>query len=313
MRFLRIAWGLVLAGGCVEGSKGNATDPPVDPDEPPPLSLKNGGEIRLEWISKDGMTTARMGAFFNKTASQTIPLAPFPGCVDMRARDDIPFAGPTTPLDVGGVTVVPKTGAPFELIREMNTEDPLHRLHELWWSKPAAFAVPGDADTYLPPNESYDVILTGSAEWPHQVYTDAAFMPERWTPTTPDTTETTVLTRDQDFTVTYAPVTSSNLPTGQRVNNFMTFEHPTLGPIVACQEEGTDGAMTVPAALVNVIIDNAGPVVNGHATPLPPKATARMVRRQEVVRPLEVTDGPESRTVHAHAIYSYNSAWTHEP
>jgi hypothetical protein len=307
MRFLRIACGLVLAGGCVDGANGNAGQPP-DPEDPPLTTTRNGGEIRLEWISKDGMTTARMGAFFNKTAPQSL-LPSFPGCVDLREPHELPFAGPTTPLDVGGVTIVPKTGVPFEMVREMNTTDPSGRLHELWWSKPATFGVPGDADTYLPPNESYDVILTGSTEWPHQVHAEAAFMPERWTP---DKLET-VLTRDQDYTDTYAPVTSSNLPIGLRVNNYVTFDHPTLGPIVACQEEGTDGALKVPAALVNVIIDNAGPVVNGHATPLPPKMTARMVRRQDVHRVLEINDGTETKTVDVLAIYSYDSAWTHEP
>jgi hypothetical protein len=259
-----------------------------------------------------------MGAYFYKSMDPArFDLPAFPGCVDMRARDHWPLAqGTIVPLDVGGVKLIPKTGTAFEMMRTMNTADAFKRPHELWWQKPSN--LPGnDADMYLPPNESYDIEFTGSAEWPHQVFEKAAFMPERWTPTSPNATETAVLTRDQDFTFTYTPVTSSNLPPGVKVNTFMAFAHGTLGPIVACQEEGTDGSMTVPAALVNIIIDNAGPIVDGHPTPLPADGTttARMVRQQLTHQLFELTnsdtpvDEASRKRVDVLTIYCYNNAW----
>jgi hypothetical protein len=320
------ALSLVLAAGCGDDKKPetpiDSMKPPIDGRPDPSLMNKEGGEIRLEWISQGGVTTSRMGAYFYKSMDPgRFDLPAFPGCVDMRARDHWPLAqGTIVPLDVGGVKLTPTTGTPFDMVKAMNTSDAFKRPHALWWNKAPNQADPDDADKYLPPNQSYDIELAGSAEWPHQVFAKAAFMPERWTPTSPNATETAVLTRDQDFTFTYTPVTSSNLPPGVKVNTFMAFAHSVNGPIVACQEEGTDGSMTVPAALVNIIIDNAGPNLNGevgHPTPLPADgtSTARMVRQQLTHQLFELTnsdtpvDEASRKRVDVLTIYCYNNAW----
>jgi hypothetical protein len=313
---------LVLAAGCGDDKKPttmiDAMKPPIDARPEISLMHKEGGEIRLEWISQGGMTTSRMGAYFYKSMTPgRFDLPGFPGCVDMRARDHWPLAqGTIVPLDVGGVKLIPKTGTPFEMVAAMNPKDAFQRPHELWWQKPSN--LPGnDADTFLPPNESYDVEFTGSAEWPHQLHEKAAFMPERWTPTSPDALTPGVLTRDQDFTVTYTPVTSSNLPPNVKVNTFMAFVGtPNIGPIVACQEEGTDGSMTVPAALVNVILDHSGPLVGTEAGP---GTAGRFVRQQLTHQLFELTDSdtplPEDqrKRVDVLTIYCYNNAWTKAP
>ena len=321
---IQFAFGLVLVAGCGDDSKAtpDAAKPQVDAFEQPPVTLqsKEGGEIRLEWISQGGMTTARMGAYFYKTMTPAkFDFPAFPGCVEMRQRDHWPLAqGTITPLDVGDVVLVPKTGTPFKMARTMNTKDAFQRPHELWWQKPSTIGTPqaGDADTYLPPNESYDVVFTGSADWPHQIHKDAAFMPERWTPTSPDALQAATLTRNQDFTVTYTPVTSSKLPPGARVNTFMAFVGtPNIGPIVACQEEGTDGSMTVPAAMVNIILDHSGAVVNGEAGP---GTGGRFVRQQLTHQLFELTNGTEvdeasRKRVDVLTIYCYNNAWVAAP
>jgi hypothetical protein len=326
----------VLAAGCGDDKKPetpiDSMKPPIDGRPDPSLQNQEGGEIRLEWISQGGVTTSRMGAYFYKSMTPgRFDLPAFPGCVDMRARDHWPLAqGTIVPLDVGGVKLIPTTGTETDLTKFDGTactpqpnckKDAFKRPHDLWWKKNANAADPDDADKYLPPNQSYDIELAGSAEWPHQVFAKAAFMPERWTPTSPNATEDAVLTRDQDFTVTYTPVTSSNLPPGVKVNTFMAFAQADLGPIVACQEEGADGSMTVPAALVNIIIDNGGPLVGGVPTPVTagtnPKP--RMVRQQLTHQLFELTnsdtpvDEASRKRVDVLTIYCYNNPWTVAP
>jgi hypothetical protein len=301
--------------------------PPIDGRPDPSLMNNEGGEIRLEWISQGGQTTARMGAYFYKSMDPPkFPFPGFPGCVDMRARDHWPLAqGTIVPLDVGDVTLKPKTGMAKTLTKVDGTtctpqpnckKDPFQRPHDLWYSKPSALGTPGDGDTFLPPNESYDIEFSGSADWPAQTFKDAAFMPERWTPTTPDAMTAGQLVRDQDFTVTYTPVTSSNLPPGLKVNTFMAFVGtPNIGPIVACQEEGTDGTMTVPAALVNIILDHSG-TVDPQTGEAGPGNGGRFVRQQLTHQLFELTNSPtpvdeaSRKRVDVLTIYCYNNAWT---
>jgi hypothetical protein len=318
-----LALSFVIAG-CGDNGKADSPADARKPDAPPdayvepPLTLQNneGGEIRLEWISQFNamlgvaQTTARMGAYFYKSQTPaTWPIPAFPGCVDARARDKWPLAqGTIVSLDVGGVKVIPKTGTPFDLIKNMTTpptKDAFQRPHDLWWQKPSALAA-NDADMYLPPNQSYNIELAGSAEWPHQVLENVAFMPERWVPTSPTADAVAMLTADTDFTVTYTPVTSSNLPAGARVNTVIAFTGtPNVGPIVICQEEGTDGSMTVPAAMVNIIRTAGG-------------TGGRYVRQQLTHQLFELTDGTpreESarKRVDVLTIYCYNSQWLPTP
>jgi hypothetical protein len=322
---LSIPFALGLAFiGCGDDSKTapDAAKPPPDgaPDAAveSPLTLLNneGGEIRLEWISNATATgpalQARMGAYFYKSETPAkFALPAFPGCVDMRQRDKWPLAqGTITYLDVGGVTLVPKTGQPFKMVKDQTvpaTKDAFQRPHDLWWKKVVPPAGTNDADTYLPGDESYDIVLQGSAEWPHQVLKDAAFMPANWVPTSPAPADTAMLVAGTDFTFTFTPVVSANLPPGVKVNTVMGFTgNPNTGPVVVCQEEGTDGSITVPAALVDIIRASC------------PTGVCRYIRQNLTHQLFELTDGSpraeaDRKRVDVLTIWCYNSPWIPAP
>jgi hypothetical protein len=320
---MRLWIAIILLAGCGDDSKVNpdAPKPPADapPDAfvEPPLTLQanEGGEIRLEWIQQVNagvlQTTARMGAYFYKSetpAKQAFPA--FPGCIDARARDKWPLAqGTIEYLDVGDVILVPKTGQPFKMVRDQSTpasKDAFQRPHDLWWKKVLNFPA-NDGDLYLPADESYDVVLTGKeGVWPHQVLKDVAFMPAAWNPTSPTASETAMLQAGTDFTVTYTPVTSTHLPPGGKVNTVIAFVGtPNVGPIVICQEEGTDGSMTVPAAMVDIIRTAGG-------------GSGRYVRQQLTHQLFELTDGSprptaDRKRVDVLTIWCTNSPWAAAP
>jgi hypothetical protein len=302
-------------GGCgddnkIEPDAPKADAPPPDGFDPLSFADNEGGEIRLEWIKQFTaagveQTTARATAYFYK--SQTpgkFALPAFPGCFDMRLKDKWPLAqGTIVPLDVGGVTIK-STGSDLVMVPDMGVmADPFSRPHALWYKKTSN--LPGnDGDMFLPPNQTYDIVLAGSAEWPAQTINDVAFMPERWDVSTPPANATTMLVADTDFTMTYTPVVSSNLPPGYRVNTVVAFQGTGhMGPIVLCQEEGTDGSITVPAALVNVL---------RAYTP------GRYVRQNLTHALFELTDGApkppgERKRVDVLSIWCTNTGWAAAP
>ena len=310
--------GCSLLVGC--GDNGGTPDAkPIDapPDATPELSFMDneGGEIRLEWISQFSptamatQTTARTTAYFYKSqtpGNHTLPA--FPGCFDMRAKDKWPLAqGTIVPLDVGGVTIKSKTGTDLVMTRDMSTPptlDPFSRPHELWFKKTSNLPA-NDGDTFLPPNQTYDVVFAGSAEWPAQTIKDIAFMPAAWTVLAPATNVTTNLVAGTDLTLTFTPAPSSNLPPGYRINTVVAFQVTTgfAGPVVLCQEEGSDGSITVPAALVDILRSYGG---------------GRYVRQQLTHALFELTDGEpkppgERKRVDVLSIYCYNTAWQPAP
>ena len=313
-----LALAFVFAG-CGDDNKMNPDAPKADappPDGFDPLSFADneGGEIRLEWISQATaagvvQTTARATAYFYKSQTPGNHALPaFPGCFDVRLKDKWPLAqGTIVPLDTGIVTIKSQTGTDLVTVRDMSTpptNDPFVRPHELWFKKPSNLAA-NDGDTFLPPNESYDIVFAGSSEWPAQTIEDVAFMPAAWAPTTPSNIGLTNLPpAGSDLTLSYTPVTSSNLPAGYRVNSVVAFTGTGhSGPIILCQEEGTDGAITVPAAMVDIL---------RAYTP------GRYVRQQLTHALFELTDsGPKPpgvrKRVDVLSIYCYNTGWQVAP
>jgi hypothetical protein len=261
-----LALAFVLAG-CGDGTRDASSDasgpdtPAPDVFEPLGIVDNEGGEIRLESTQQATaagamQSTARAHAYFYKSQTPSkFALPAFPGCVDLRSRTTWPLAqGTIVPLDVGGVTIK-STGSDLVMTREEvtpPTSDPLGRPHALWFKKDADLPA-NDGDTFLPPNQTYDIVLAGSAEWPAQTIADVAFMPAAWTPISPPVDGTTMLAAGTDLTLTHTPVPSSNLPAGYRVDMTVMFTGTGhTGPIVMCQEQA-DGSLTVPAALVDVL------------------------------------------------------------
>jgi len=284
-------------GGAGKSSSSDAPPPPpsdgaLGDAAEPPLALQNneGGEIRLEWIQNAaGATTSRADAYFYKSqtpAWHTLPA--FPGCIDVRAKDTWPFAqGTITPLDVGGVIIHPTNpsngSADLELTRDSQgmdhtvacstsspcpagsmcnaagycaTTDALARPHDLWYKKAANFAA--NDGSFFPADQGYSVFLTGSSEWPPQVFEGSIgrgpYMPSDWAPVSPPTNATVPLLQDTDLVLTFNPDASTALPAGYKVNTVVAFTGTGFaGPIVFCQVDGTPATLTVPAAMVNII------------------------------------------------------------
>jgi hypothetical protein len=300
-RLAALAFGLA---GC--GGGNNASPDAAEPDGFAPLGFEDneGGEIRIERTQQaTAQTTARAQAYFYKSQTPgTFTFPPFPGCFDMRAKDRWPLAqGAIVPLDVGGVTIK-STGSDLVMVRDQSTPptmDPLARTHELWFEKSANLPA-NDADMFLPPNQTYDIVLAGSAEWPAQTIEDVAFMPAPWTPASPPVVGTTMLQAATDLTMTYTQQASSNLPPGYRVDTVVSFTGTGhAGPIVLCQEDGTDGSITIPAAMVDI---------------LRAYSPGRYVRQQHTHVLFELTDsGPKPpgvrQRVDVLSAYGYSTGW----
>ena len=151
-------------------------------------------------------------------------------------------------IDVGQViitngpkqlTVLPGTAAP----------DALGRTHTTWDFS----SLNNQGLTFIDFNSTYDVILTGSAEWPAQLFEDVLFMPDQFTLLTPDDTVTPVpLVAGTDLVITYTPPTNTNLPAGSRVDTLVAFTNGSP-PSAICVEEGIDGSITIPAATVDAV------------------------------------------------------------
>ena len=314
MRRSALMLAFLLVGCGDSNSTPDAPMPDAEPDAWAPLGFSDneGGEIRLEWIAQSTaagvmQTTARAHAYFYKSQTPGNHALPaFPGCFDVRTKAKWPLAqGTIVPLDVGGVTIK-STGTDLVMTRDMSVpplSDAFGRLHELWWRKVSN--LPGnDADTFLPPNQTYDIVLAGSSEWPAQTISDVAFMPAAWTPTSPPVAGTTMLQAGTDLTMTYTSGTSSNLPAGYRVNTVVAFTGTGhTGPIILCQEEGTDGSITIPADMIDLLIAYS---------------PGRYVRQQLTHALFELTDGAPKppgvrQRVDVLSIYCYNSGWAAAP
>ena len=323
------------------GSSDAAGDTQSDAAEPPLTMANNeGGEIRLEWVQNSaGQTTGRITAFFYKSEDPPWnPIPDFPGCFDMRAHDKWPLAaGTIVPLDVGGVAVRTSTAlvttnpitdpspvacsstAPCATgqfcdpaTQTCTVLDPFNRSHPLWYQKGSSFTAAtigsptatGDGWKY-PQNERYDVYFEGSSEWPRQEFKQVAFMPAYFSLISPTSAETAMLQADTDFTWTYTPGNSTNLPYDLKVSTITAFKGPdaTAMPLVICQEPGTDGSVTVPKDLVNLLR------TYGNGTYVRQNITHRMI---------ELTDGTaralkDRKRIDVLTISCYNSSWVAAP
>lgn len=328
-------------------------DSNVDAMEPP-LTLNNdeGGEIRLEWIQKGSNTTARATAFFYKSETPpTNALPSFPGCVDFTTRPATawPLAqGAITPLDVGDVIIHTTDGSgnaiDTELLRDScgiggtsggsaacpalsgsngsDDYDYLGRPHSLWWKRPPNFTAT-DGNIF-PADQDYNVILTGSTEWPAQVFSGSTgtgpFMPSTWTPSTPaaGSGATFTCTRDgsgnimacDDYVLGFTADTSTNVPTGYEINTAIGFTAPTFTvsgapagtttPIVLCQFDGTPTTVTIPGASVAIIAQYG---------------TGSMSRQHLSHHIQELTDGSPRATsarkrIDMLTVWCFNDPWT---
>jgi hypothetical protein len=280
-QFAGLLFGVLGVAGCGSDSQKTPDAPrPIDssPDSPGPdapavvdTSWDEGGGTSLEYqIIYNAMNPAspniqaRVTAFY--WASMTparYPMPINPGCnkTGMATPTDdsdniFPFGLGTgsppehTYLDVGTPIV---TGGANQLIVPLGANpgvDGFARHHDGIWH---FFVGAGMGDTYLNTNDSrYSLILTGSANWPAQIYEDAFYMAPAWNLDTPGFVPLQ-LVADTPFVQTYTnPNPTTNKPSDGVLSMSVAIIIPGIGPVVQCLDDNiNDGSITVTADMVN--------------------------------------------------------------
>lgn len=265
-RILSLTLGLCIPGliGCGDDTNGTTPDASsVDaaPDGPERMfkgyDADEAGEVRVEYVRFAGGNAAtRVTSFVFKDSGST-KFFPYPnlrGCTNVVGKMNWPLA--TNPAaervyaDPGKIII---SGGPMNLEvarRTMMGTDPFGRTHPAnSWN----FHFPGgmgtDGPTYLPEKAKLDVIFTGSADMPGQIYDDVLYMPADFALTTPGVAPFPIPAgQAQTFSWT-TPADSP--PPGYEVMSLVAFTGPD-GPAVLCIEPN-DGSITVPADMIDVV------------------------------------------------------------
>jgi hypothetical protein len=303
-----------------------------------------GGEVRWEYLDFNpgfipGTATlgydvdrARATAFFYKgptgnSSAGVKPLPAIPGCTHYAklppAMNDQHmnwpmYQDPTRQyLDVGQVII---TGGPTQMILgtgATNGVDALDRMHTTWdFSNITGNDgmmgrnAPNIGRTYISDNTVYDVILTGSSEWPAQIFNDVLYMPDYFTlidpPATPAGCDVNtpapcavaLPARDTPLTITFTPGTNTNKPAGMEIDTLVAFVNGNP-PVAICVEEGTDGSITIPGATINHVRDTG--------------VSGSRILRQNVVHVLrELTNGTthDNKRIDFISVWCYNYQYT---
>jgi hypothetical protein len=262
-----VALGIVIPAmiGC------GGDDSPA-PDAPAASTFKGydadeGGEIRIEHIRfSPTINATRIVAYVYGSAGGTkfFPFPTVPGCTDTTTKKNWPIA--TNPIpertyrDPGSIILSSPTSAtnaapkPALTLPRVDKEggDFLARVHPA--NKWFFYFNMMDGDTFLTPNAPLDIILTGSADMPGQVFHDVSWMPNDFQLTSPALGEPVALKANTPITFKWA-VPTQNKPADMTVVSLVGFVGPDPskdGPAVLCIEPD-DGEMTVPGAMVDVV------------------------------------------------------------
>jgi hypothetical protein len=264
-----------------------------------------GGEVRWEYLEFDVGSTiatdrARATAFFFKGATPNYPLPDIPGCTHYpkgltpgtQTRWPLAQDPARQYLDVGQVII---TGGPVQYTvpaGAANGGDALGRTHAGPWKYNGGM-LNNMGRNYITDNTTYDVILTGSSEWPAQVFNDVLYMPDYFPLISPAKgSGGPTLVANTPFEITYTAGANTAKPAGMEVDTLIAFTDGNP-PLAICVEEGTDGSITIPAATVDYIIANK-PVSGG-----------RFLRQHVVHQLRELTNG----TTHENKRIDFLSVW----
>ena len=275
--------------GCGDDAKTAVDAPKVDaapnPDAPPPeVADTTWEESGAAWLEYQTIFTgvgtqnvqARLTTYYFKsmTPNPALPNGyPFPtnpGCTKTGMADlpddsniTFPFGMGTgspamhTYLDVGTPIV---TGGLQQATIPLGANpgfDGFRRKHDGIYHF-AAFANMGDV-ILSATDAFYTLVLTGSSEWPAQVYTDAFYQSPPWTIGSPAFGPSQLIA-DTPFVETW---TTPNAPTrrpaavgadkSMSMNMLTAIIIPALGPVVVCLNDNPFGStqLTIPADMVN--------------------------------------------------------------
>jgi hypothetical protein len=296
------------------GDPDGGTPPEIDagePDaEPVPVidyDSTEGGEVRLEYLqfktTAATVNRARGTAFLFKGETAGFhPLPDVPGCTDFvnnpGTRWPVAQEAGREYLDVGQVIIA---GGPSQLNLAAGAVpgvDNIQRSHTGPWR---FSSLNNMGPNFVDPDTTYDVVFTGSSEWPPQVFEDVIYVPGAWTPTNPGIDVDPVLAADTPLTIEYTTPELVNRPEGYPITTLVIF---TQGdpPLAICAEEDTDGSITIPAEIVNLVraaAPGGGKFIRQHAS--------------HVVRELTDGEGQSGTRIDFIGIWCYNYAYTVAP
>jgi hypothetical protein len=251
--------------GC-GGDDSPSTDAPAGPVFKG-YDADEGGEIRIEHVRfTPTINATRIVAYMyaNPGTTKFFPFPTVPGCTDTTMKKQWPIAtNPMTErqyLDPGDIILSsPKsrtdlTAKPALTLPRQDKQgaDFLARVHPA--NKWFAYFNMTDGDTFLTPDAFFDVIITGSADMPGQVFHNVAWMPNDFQLTTPAVGEAVTLKANTPITFKWA-VPTQDKPADMVVVSLVGFVGPPgldEGPAVLCIEPD-DGEVTVPANMVDVV------------------------------------------------------------
>jgi hypothetical protein len=152
------------------------------------------------------------------------------------------------------------------------TKDNLSRQYTGPWK--FAGEAPGQVLNNMGPNfvnadATYDIILTGSAQWPPQIFKDALYVPGAWTPISPAVDVNPVLQAGAPLVLTFQNVVEVNKPAGYPMNTLVHFIAAPNTAVLSCISEGTPDTVTISAAdidYVRTLSPTGGKFVRQHAT-----------------------------------------------
>jgi hypothetical protein len=228
------------------------------------LTDPEGGQIIFEYIYFDtelstalglpaGVTTANrvMAYFMNDQTPQVNPL-PTPGqCNNLVATKGWPeFVGtPHTDLDVGTLTITgvntAGTAVTITVPKQPKGTDQIGRAHDIFYQ-----IVNPVAANFLKPDSAYKVAFGGAGTIPATTYDGGLFLAASSNVTMPMLEGNGPLVAGTDFTVHWTPTTSTNLPTGDDVNEVTWLVDATGAPTHMCPAPLAAGQFTIPGASI---------------------------------------------------------------
>lgn len=259
---LGLMTGLVISGGLGCSDKSNPATGPDAGSTFKGIDANEGGEIRVEYVRfADNTAGARVVGYLYKNPGST-KYFPFPnlnGCTDMTSKTNWPEA--TNPLservylDPGNI-IISDASASLTLTRQPAGKDFLGRTHSAnnWFFH---FDTT-DGAKFLTAKSSYDIILTGSADMPGQVFHNVPFMPADFALQSPVLTAPVKIlangaNQDQMFTWT---TPDSSPPAGYEIQSLVAFtgdgSPSDTGPAILCVQPNT-GSIKVPGPMLDVV------------------------------------------------------------
>jgi hypothetical protein len=247
--------------GCGDDNPDTKIDaPPVEPDAAKPVfkgfDADEGGEVRMEYVrNAAGQASARVTAFAYKDpgATKFFPYLSLNGCTDVSNN---PQVWPMATNDIAtrqyydiGKVIIAGGPQPLQIPRAGLARDPFYRQHPAnGWNFYFQGVAANDAANFQTPATRYDVIFTGSAEFPAQVFDDVLYMPADFQLMTPNA-QPFAIPADTAQTFTWQ-VTDTAVPTGYTIQSLVAFTGAN-GPKVICVEPN-DGSITVPKEMINI-------------------------------------------------------------